>query len=710
MGPMLLDFPGIYKLYKDQAQRQTEDNLMEWQDRLCQRASLPDLYYIIYKAMPSELEDLRAAMTSDRISLSYLGASLADNSFVRFIYRNKCVEIVDYLLYAKRCEPYAVRPTGWDKPALAKAEMQRIINDGRERFLRIESHYIRLRYAYQMIRLAHYMKDYQQVLDLCDYLLPKIDNDPSLVEYWIKGHKAGALLALGKNVEASYLYSQVFDRCPSKRESAFRSFRIKTDDEWKQCLLLCQSDHQRATLYALRAYADDSKLVEEMQHIYDYEPQNEFLEVLLVREMAQLERDLLGLEFNDNKAQNKRYFGRPRPIAGQLIIDLQAFVRKILQEGQIENTGIWKIAEGYLELLAGNYYFAEKTFAAAREMVAPNDTLGQQLDIMEAALHVSALLKPDSAAEATADEVRRSDLYRQYRSLPGFLTDKMAHLYEEANRPGMAFITKHSIKELKVIPEFKILEDLIAVCRKPVRTRWEKWLVEKPDGSTIEKDLIDIKATMLMSDYHLEAALETLKEMPRAEWDNYGVFNPYVDRVRDCVRCPLIDTMALYNKGELIENMLDLEYRAKAATDPDEGAKYFYRLGIAFYNMSYFGYSWKAMDYFRSSASSVRYRRGSKDFVFSNRDYPLGNRENFDCSQALYYFEKARILAKDKELGARAVFWAAKCEQKMHFINNPAGVEPSRQYFALLRKSYANTDYIGRVVRECKYFQYYVSK
>ena len=130
------------------------------------------------------------------------------------------------------------------------------------------------RYAYQLIRLAHYANDYQGVLDLFEFLEPKIDDQESIINYWILGHKAGALNALGQNVKAAYLYSVIFQNTPSKRETAYRSFNIKTDEEWKACLLLCENNMERATLYAIRANADQSKAAEEMEQIYELDPEN----------------------------------------------------------------------------------------------------------------------------------------------------------------------------------------------------------------------------------------------------------------------------------------------------------------------------------------------------------------------------------------------------------------------------------------------------
>ena len=102
----------------------------------------------------------------------------------------------------------------------------------------------------------------------------------SILHFWIMGHRAGALYKLNERVEAAYLFSKIFMYCDSKKESAFRSFYIETDEEWESCYNLCETDEERANLYALRAHSDESKAVEEMTRIYDLNPQNQNLEIL----------------------------------------------------------------------------------------------------------------------------------------------------------------------------------------------------------------------------------------------------------------------------------------------------------------------------------------------------------------------------------------------------------------------------------------------
>ena len=252
-APQILGFDEVYKRFGRQDREQADENVREWRARYCDIPKEEDVREVIYAFTPSDFWEMNAAIAANS---STLDPFLRKNTFARYLVRHRCQETVEYLLFAKDCEPYVTKSgNAWAEQdnSLRKAEMDRLIEKGKTAFMQTQSDYIRLRYAFQIVRLAHYSGQYQRTLDLFDYLMPKIDHDPSAIEFWILGHKAGALAALGRKVEAAYLYVRVFLNCPGKRESAYRSFRINTDEEWAQCLLLCKDDRERATLFAMRA-------------------------------------------------------------------------------------------------------------------------------------------------------------------------------------------------------------------------------------------------------------------------------------------------------------------------------------------------------------------------------------------------------------------------------------------------------------------------
>ena len=150
--------------------------------------------------------------------------------------------------------------------------------------------------------------------------------------------------------------------------------------------------------------------------------------------------------------------------------------------------------------------------------------------------------------------------------------------------------------------------------------------------------------------------------------------------------------------------MLKLQYDIKA--NRTESPQYYYKMGLGLYNMSYFGYAWNVIDYFRSGSSLKAERLEKASDRMKHPLFPNGNRENVDLSKALGYFEKAITLSTDKELSARASFMAARCEQKMSHVTKTAN---KRKYFALLKTKYKDTQYYDKVIESCKYFKYYVN-
>jgi len=512
--------------------------------------------------------------------------------------------------------------------------------------------------------LAHYKKDYVQTLALYDDLLPKTDNNPSLIEDWIEGHKAGALMGLGRNVEAAYLYSRIFQNTPSKRATAYQSFTIKSDEEWAACLRLCQTDEERATLYALRANDPNSLAVEDME----------------------------------------------------ALLDLLKLVLLVGEENKVETPALWQIAEGYLELLGGDYYAAKNTLGHLKGTIT-DELLAEQLEALIMVANIDGLEKISPEMEDLIVTYERTPLFTKYPDFGKFVKDKLAYLYHEQGFEGKAFLEEHTLKELRYNPQLGLIEELIAICKKEKRSKLEDEMVLKSDGvTTIESDLWDLKGTYYLGRMQLESALEAYRQMPRKDRDDYGLFNPFREMPNDCVNCRIIDT-AGYNKTIILEQILELEFKAKA--DMEKAPAYYYQIGNALYNMTYFGYEWEVADYFRSGSSWYGLKSG--EAVFATTGAPFGNHETVNCSLPLYYYDKAFRLSKNAELGARAAFMAAKCQQNQFFANKgsdyrvngnqiPYVTAAYRQYFDVLKNYYGESAFYEEVVEECLYFERYAAR
>ncbi|MFT5164838.1 MAG: hypothetical protein ACI8P3_000061 [Saprospiraceae bacterium] len=709
-SPYFFYFGDFYEHFEKTKAIQTKSNLEEWKDIFCDQISVAAIGDIIYNASISDIKLLRTAINNKNYPLS---PRLKTNAFARHLKKNNCTSTVDYLLFAKECEPHVSYYDEWDgTPNRDTFRMQELIDIGLGEFRESKSNYIKLRYAYQLIRLAHYKKNYPQTLELYDYLLPKFDPVESILNYWIMGHKAGALIKTGHKVQASYLFSLIFENCPSKRESAYRSFNISSENEWQQALLLCQDDRERATLYAIRASSESSRATEEMEKIYSLYPESPNLELLLVKEIIKLEKDLLGSAFNDKLKQNIQFFGFPRKQRGDYVISLHDFVKKCIAENKVRSLPLWKLADGYLEFLAGDFYAADQTFSKIeKDMISP--VLKEQLEVFRLALKINSFDEVDNEDEKEVEDIMLvNPLYKKYKDFPDFLNDRLAFSYKAQGNPGKAFRVHYPISALKPNPQIEIIDDLLAVCRKEKLSKYERALITKKDGTTIESDLMDMKGTLFMALGNNQVALEVFKKIPRNEWDKYQ-FNPFIERLEPCIECPLPDSSAYLNKPEVIEKIFELEYKARS--DFENGATYYYQLGTAYYNMSYFGHSWMVTDYYRSGANWTY----DKDGIFPDYYSPFGNRENQDLTLALSFFEKCSINTKDPELAAKAAFMAARCELNQFFVNKgnqynsygnkiPDLPAEYRRYYQLLKENYSQSIFYQEMIQECKFFAAYV--
>ena len=711
-APFLLRFDALAKYTKPtEEDPQVVDNITEWHQRFCELVKKKDLEYLVYKMGLNQIKVIRSAAASKNKDLP---PNLKKNTFAVHLVDHKCIETIDYLIFAKKCEPHVSKRDGWKTPKRDFATMQKLIKEGLNKFKKIDSHYIRLRYSYQLIRLAHYAEGYEQVLDLYEYLIPKLDAHASIIYDWIEGHRAGALLKLGQRVEAAYIYSKIFKNCPSKRMSAFQSFHIKTDEEWEKCMLMCVSDDERAIMYTIRASAEESRAVEEMEAIYELDPTNENLELLLVREIRKLEKDLLGLEFNPKRKVNKRKYKLPRKDAGKYAIRLEEFVHQIILDNNIPNINLWKIADGYIEFLRADFYAATRTFDRVKDEVR-DPLLKEQLDVFQLALKINSYEELDNEDEIEiADMLRDNEYFRKYADFDNFLYDRLAVLYEDSDSPGKAFLAHHEINKLKTNIDIETLEDLLEIAEKEDKNRLERMILRDKEGISTIDELRDMRGTYYIAENQLEAALNVLKKIPVDKRSKYK-FHPFRDELNDCVHCAVPDTVD-YDKAALVQKMIDLDYAGRAALE--KGGPHFFLVGLAHYNMSYYGNTWQAMDFYRSG-SNWSYR--NDDNIYPLFDSPSGNKENKDLSTALHYFEKARLITDNKELGARAAFMAARCEQKQWFNSKTCGYrypnknmpripEKYNTYFHMLVAHYKDTKFYKQAIKECKYFRAYAYK
>jgi len=710
LGPIYQAFTDRYGAQNDKETARKRDNLNEWYERYCEGVAVADLDRLIYGNTLTSLRDILRLLDRKDATSAGLSSTLRKNSFARHLVDYRCREVLEYLIYAKRTEPYVVRGGGgFKRPETDRVAMERLIDDGLDVFKSTKSHYVRLRYAYQLLRLAHYLKEYDYVIELYDYLMPKVSANPSLIYDWIEGHRAGALQARGDYAMSAYLYSRVFERCPSARRSAYTSFRIKTDEQWQAATNLCANDHERAMLHVMRAQNPHAVVLEELEKIYVLEPGNTALEPLMMRELLELEKDLLGLDFNPNARAN-RQARRPRKNAADRLLRLQAFVNKAVDEKRTANPKLWMLARGTLEMLAGDYFYARRSFRRlAREN--PEDTLARQLGILREVTNVLALNRVSDSVELYYfDLLADTELRALYPDLRPLVNDKLEAVYRANGRTGKAALMQYGFDAIQKNASLNAVKEMEGMADSLLGNRFDKALLADRVGPTPGDDINDLLGTYYLQKGQWETALEVFRRVPAARRDAYGVFAPFFKQFKDKVRDRPGADLARYNKVDLLERLIVLDDDARRTTNDTVAARNYFNLGLAFYGMSYYSYNWRMADYFRSGASgALAARRANYKWIFPHPDAPLGNRENMDMDLASRFFTKALERAPVREQAAEAAYFAAKTQRNMHYAAGTPGPRPFT-YFRLLRDIYGDTRYYRKVVEECRTFAWYVGR
>jgi len=113
---------------------------------------LNNLYYHLEKNQPLKISD-----------------SVKQNSMTGYFMQSKDLEALGYILYAKQVEPYVLGGDGdWEGIQRDSLKMAKLIKSGQQLYTAAKKDIFKLKYAYQVLRLAHYSGRYNDVINWYD--------------------------------------------------------------------------------------------------------------------------------------------------------------------------------------------------------------------------------------------------------------------------------------------------------------------------------------------------------------------------------------------------------------------------------------------------------------------------------------------------------------------------------------------------------------
>lgn len=724
--------------------------LKEWSDLLHNEFPLADIEALLYDV---DYHQFTKAIEGADEALNGLTAG----RLFEYLQDKKNRDVRDYILYAKKCEINALGDAAsWGKKegALPVADNAALMAEGIAAFKKEKNGMLKMKYAFQAMRMAFYSGQYDTVLEQFDSLL-KGRSDNSVAYTRILGFKAGAHYRKGQKPEAAYYYSRMFDNSDAYKYDAMVSFEwarkqhnkdtyLLEKDHIDDILGLCKTDHERAVVLvmkALRSYPGSA--LEDIKKAYALDPKVDGIDVLVNREINKLEsnyfRDLVYAQNALPDMSRHWYYNirgwdhlqdeeqaRKDAEAREQVRQLLTFADQLIADKQTGTPALWHLTKAYLacmqnepvsmrqELTLAHQSGMSESERSLHKVVSLLYTLyssrtmtsGVEAEILPQLEELDALaLKEPRAAHQFRDVMRHlvaGKYFQQGDTIKGVYAMGHADTWDQKRLEFNAdpdfqdmqgeVLNRMSISKLKEVQAFR---------ESSTKTAFEHWLVSRTYYTPAV--LKELEGTKYIREYDFRSAIKIFE---RPELPELQFANPFMPQINDYIEVYPSDTARTYSKLSFSKRMAELQ--EIIAKDPgDAGALYGY--AVALYNISYYGKAAGMTMYDRIETDGNGYFKNASD---AKMPRPL--QEYYRVYTAEQYFNKAAAAAKDPELKAKALWGAAKCWTKRSpssseyrsYYYDKAYYQNALQnpYFRKLDPELTGTRFIRTVQKTCDYY------
>ncbi len=672
-----------------------------------------------------------------------------NNAFTRWLAANNSNGAANYLVYAKQCEPY-VTANDWDTLTVNRAASEILINKGLAMVPKTGDNFLRLRYAFQIIRLAFYNKQYARTLALFDQLVGNAQ-EPSLTLARCIGFKAGVHYKQTKYAQAAYLYSKMFDASDGLKRTAMVSFvwSATSNDSLKNtvaaAMAFCKNNHERAVITVMQALREYNEALPLIQKAYQLDPAIKGIDVLVNREINKVEEryqtQKLYKENGPLYDRYARYYDQdqqdPQTLAEYkaypaYLNRLNDFALQMTLDKENSSTAFWYLTSAYINYMLHNTKGMNGALQLANKFTMGN----QEKQLNQILLLLYAIQNQPTITPGLEDELlpqlqaldklsgQNSDAENNLKNImnyllaPKYLQQKdtakalycMLYSEREINGEGIgnsvvdqAFQDRPGV----ILDRMTItsLQGIEAFAANTNKTPFEAWLVL--NNGYDKKALAELEGTKNLRMYNFKAAESIFATIPNLDKLPF----PYEMRINDYEDTVYRqDTALLNNKYTFAKEMARLQ--DTIAKNPNN-APVLYKYALGLYGMSYYGRSPHLFTYYHGSSDEFKY------FKTKERDkLPDVFQEYYGLYTAEKYFNLAEKAATTATLKAKCIYGAAKCWQKRCTAKNDdtdeglsyVGYSLSNPYFKILRHDYGTNEFTKQVYSTCSYYRDYVKK
>lgn len=640
--------------------------------------------------MEFSVKDVRALYNNiEKKQTTKIPDSVQRNSMTAYFADKKDLEGLGYIIYAKQVEPFVAGDYNtWEPIQRDSVKMDKWLKNGQQLYNAAKDPFYKLKYGYQVLRLAHYSNRFEDAIKLYDTYVAG-NNTNSVLQPMSLALKAGALFRSGNTKEAAYLFSNAFAAADVKKVSNYISFNWAVDSQKDKAeyLALCKTKEEKANMLAMFALGSSGPEINSMKEIFAISPSAKVLQVLAVREINKLEESYYTPSLNKQAGGKPFYYTWQDEKSDSILTEgsnrtheLQAFLHNVAASGKSGNDGLFETGAAYCALMTRDFRSATELLDAADKMKLSSKVKDQWL-LTNLLLAINETEKVDAAFEKrilpsiqwlqqkaiTEKKDDKSGWYSNnsdwqifYRNLMSEVIAKRYHqqgdIYKEALAVGAADRNTQGGEEnyysqgvefMRSNMEGKDVRTLYNLMQSKTNTAFETFLVK--NNAIKLRDVIDFAGTAYLRDNNFSEAISWFaKAGSKPETISK---NPFIELLYDQEERLSFDKVKT-TKLAFATEMKRLDGLSK--TDKVNAAKHLYKMGLGFYNTTYYGYTWELVEYSRSGSDGYYIPEGANNF---KKNY-------YGCYNAHDYFKMAMDKSTDANFKAKCLFMMAKCAQK----------------------------------------------
>ncbi len=683
-------------------------NIEEWRQYL--GLSYDETKYLVFKASRSDLQNLSKGKRAVDENLSFASADFMKNHKQALL----------YLAYAKYLEPYMRIIPGedadfyWDLPEYehnaGDLDYEKVKTVLTKSWNAESDNELKLRYGYQLVRLAHYTRRYQEAVQLFDQYVEPLKMRAELY-YYALAQKAGALRGMGETQRANRDFIRVFANSYDLKTMAYTSLTMGWDNEinFADFVAGAADNNERNDIFFMMGYSDFTNPVNEIEKIVVTDPDAIQAKVLMVRAINMLERRMLLSYVPWGEGDDRSRY----PYLGQDDTEGRTFFNQALrvsdmQRDKASDKNFWNLASSYLHFLNKDFELANNCLGNVKSTDADYMAMVKNLT---AYIDICRQPKIDANTERYlfdnyAKMIKGEENYSLNMADNSFIGVVLSNRYGLQGEKAKSFLTLRHVKAIEENPDESLLDDIQSFLNKKKKTQLEEYIATTSTTEMANPNnyLAYVKGVLRLTEGDFKTAKGLFEKQTRLKMSRrifgHNIEVYYSGDEKDIMRDDYIAEFPFIRDNmtevEVTDALMQLDKIGKKEKG-DESAKANYLIANFFYNVSRTGYYRQYLRFDNNNGFSY-WKYGPDATVYKN---------TLDLSSA--YLEKAKKSAEDRELKAHIVYAQAKNAQQVMEDRVDTWYQQMVIPHAQLNEfdQYAGTSYHQTVLSNCVYYRDY---